>query len=489
MSSAKSPEMHSAEAVRKRPVSRSLAFRLTLWYGGILVLAMLVCVGAFYGLMVSSMRARSRSDLSRLADMLNQALAAKGLDEVQSRIDAETASLGDGDVFFRILDTQGRQVRASNLLPWRDVACLGELPGRLPPGREVFDSWTGSGHHAAVRVLTAPLGRDLTVQIGLTVTDDQLVIVELRRILGLVLLATTVVAVLVGWLMARRALAGMHGVTQTAQRISHGASLESRVSVTGRGDEVDELAQTVNGMLDRIEVLVEGMKETHEHLAHELRSPITRIRGQAELTLLSASSPADYQAMAAGTVEQCDRLLDLINTMLDISELEGRVGAPAAGEVDIALMVGDVCELFQPVAEDRRVKLDLRSAGPCLVRGDFQRLQRVLANLLDNAIKYSSEGGVVEVRVGPEDDSVVLSVRNPGPAIPPDELSRVFERFFRGGNSRGLPGNGLGLSLARAIVFAHGGTIAAQSSEAAGTTFTVKFPRSTASQTAPPKSS
>ena len=462
----------------KRPRFRHrLAFRLTVWYGGLLALSALACFGVFYGLMISSMQARADSDLTRLANLLSQSLATQGPAGLQSQIDTETASFGASHVFFRVMDPRGNVIASSsNFASWPSMDRFAEVPLKLPPAEPSFEDLYGSESHGRVRVMTAAVGQDLTLQVGVTRADDQRVIESLRRILGLVVALTTAVAVLIGWLMARRALAGMHGVTHTAQEISQGASLESRVPVTGRGDEVDELAVTVNTMLDRIQALVEGMKATNDHLAHELRSPVTRLRGRAEMTLISPSSPADFQAMAAGTVEECDRLLALVNTMLDISELEGRVGARPPTEVDVAKMVHDVCELFQPVAEDKRVTLHAESEGRCVVQGDFQRLQRALANLVDNAIKYSPEGGVVDVRAASEGAYVAVAVRNSGAGIPAAELPHVFERFYRGRNSRGLPGNGLGLSLARAIVRAHGGQLAVASTENVSTTFTLLLP-------------
>jgi heavy metal sensor kinase len=472
MSSAKSPKFR-----------HRLAFRLTVWYGGLLALSALACFAAFYGLMISSMQARADSDLTRLANLLTQSLAQQGPSGLQAQIDTETASFGASHIFFRVLDPRGNVIASSsNFSSWPAMDRFAETPRSLPPPQASFEDLVGSESHGLVRALTAPIGQDLTLQVGVTRADDRRVIESLRRILAFVVVGTTVIAVLIGWLMARRALAGMHGVTQTTKQISQGASLESRVPVTGRGDEVDELANTVNGMLDRIQALVESMKQTNDHLAHELRSPVTRIRGRAEMTLISPSSPADFQAMAAGTVEECDRLLLLVNTMLDISEMEGRVGVRPLSDVDVARMVQDVCELFQPVAEDKRVTLHAESAGHCHVQGDFQRLQRALANLVDNAIKYSSEGGVVDIRAGNEGDYVAVAVRNSGPGIPADELPHVFERFYRGRNSRALPGNGLGLSLTRAIVRAHGGQLAVDSTENVSTTFTLLLPGPGASQ-------
>jgi signal transduction histidine kinase len=277
--------------------------------------------------------------------------------------------------------------------------------------------------------------------------------------------------------MARRALAGVETVTQTARQISEG-SLKERVPVKKHGVEIDQLAITFNQMLDRIQTLVSGIKEMSDNIAHDLKSPITRIRGISEVTLTTEGSLKDYESMAASTIEECDRLLDIINTMLVISKTEAGVNKLDVEEVDIAGVVRDACDLFQLPAEDKGLALACHIPARSHILGDIRLIQRMIANLLDNAIKYTPSGGTVDVSVNSEDNqSVVVAVKDSGIGIVEEDLSRIFERFYRCDPSRSQAGIGLGLSFARAIARAHGGDITVTSATNQGSKFTVTLPK------------
>jgi heavy metal sensor kinase len=285
-----------------------------------------------------------------------------------------------------------------------------------------------------------------------------------------------VLAAGMGWFMARRAVSGVEAVTRTAQKISAG-TLDERVPVKARGDEIDQLATTFNQMLDRIQTLLTEIKEISDNIAHDLRSPITRIRGTAEVTLTTGKALNDYENMAASTIEECDRLLDMINTMLMISKTESGVDKLSLEEIDLAALVREACELFKPTAEDKGVSLSSDISKPIHFMGDIQMIQRMISNLLDNAIKYTPSGGLVIASMNENDTHVVVSVKDTGCGISSNDLPRIFERFYRCDQSRSQSGIGLGLSLARAIARAHGGDITADSLLNQGSTFTITLPK------------
>jgi signal transduction histidine kinase len=254
-------------------------------------------------------------------------------------------------------------------------------------------------------------------------------------------------------------------------------AMRSGVPVTPTGDEIDQLATTFNQMLDRIQVLVTEIKEMNDNIAHDLRSPIARIRGLAEVTLTTGKSRDDFEAMVASTIEECDRLLDMINTMLTISKTEAGVEKVSDDPIDITAIVHSACELFEPLAEEKNVALSCRALEKMMLSGDARMLQRMLANVLDNALKYTPSGGTVEVSLaGNETNTIIITVRDTGIGISEADLPHVFERFYRCDRSRSQPGTGLGLSLARAIARAHGGDITATSTLDQGSTFTIRLP-------------
>ena len=278
----------------------------------------------------------------------------------------------------------------------------------------------------------------------------------------------------VGWFMARRALRGVEAVTRAAGEIADGA-LDRRVPVGARGDELDRLARTFNTMLDRIQTLIFGMRDMADNLAHDLRGPLARLRAGAELSVAGGGAAPEHQALAADTIEECDHLLEMLNTTLDIAEADAGAAKLDSARVDLAELVRAAGELFQTVAEDNRIALVLDVPAHCWIVGDRQRLQRVVANLIDNALKYTPAGGRVRTALQPLGERVRLTVEDSGVGIARDELQRIFQRFYRGDQSRSHRGFGLGLSLARSFVRAHGGDITVDSTPGRGSTFTVEL--------------
>jgi heavy metal sensor kinase len=298
-----------------------------------------------------------------------------------------------------------------------------------------------------------------------------------RKIFITTMLLLIILSAAVGWFMARRAVSGVEAVTRTAANIAVG-TLEQRVPLKARGDEINQLATTFNHMLDRIQKLVSGMKEISDNIAHDLKSPITRIRGAAEVALTTGSTLTEFQQMAASNIEECDRLLDMINTMLMISKTEAGVGEFDRKRVDLSGIIQDACELFQPMAADKGVSLVCDHAEEIAVMGDTAMLQRMSANLLDNAIKYTPAGGNVLVAVhSPNDGRAVVTFKDSGIGMAEQDLSHIFERFYRCDPSRSTVGSGLGLSLAKAIAEAHQGRIEVMSELEKGSTFTILLPR------------
>jgi signal transduction histidine kinase len=285
-------------------------------------------------------------------------------------------------------------------------------------------------------------------------------------------------AAAIGWFLARRALSGVGGIAHTARRITRG-DLAVRAPVSRRGDEIDQLAGNINHMLDRILDLITGIREMSDNIAHDLKSPITRIRGLAEVTLTTAEQRADYETMAASTIEECDRLLDMINTTLVISRTEAGVQALQWQRIDIAGLVQDAGRLFETSARDKDLHLSVTAGDPCcVINGDARMLQRMVANLLDNAIRYTPQGGQIDITVQPTPGGdVAVIFQDTGIGIRAADLPRIFERFFRCDPSRSASGTGLGLSLAQAVAMAHGGEITVQSEPGQGSTFQVLLPR------------
>ena len=460
----------------------TLAFRLTLWYAGIFAVCSCVAFLLFYTLITSVLQERIDQELLGQAQRFSALLATEGIEAVNNSAVIEAQAAGVKKVFFRLLNLTGDAFSSSNMSYWKDIGVnVGAIEPLLRSSDPVFETVVIPNRSEQVRILYARLSPTIIVQIGQALESQSRFVEAFKRIFIITMSVLIFLAAGVGWFMARRAVSGVEAVTRTAQMIS-GSSLQERVPVKPRGDEIDQLATTFNQMLDRIQTLLTEIKEMTDNIAHDLRSPIARIRGIAEVTLTTSKSLSEYENMAASTIEDCDRLLDMINTMLLISKTEAGVEKLSREEVDIAALIRKACELFQPIAEDKDVGLAYRPPEETFLLGDTRMLQRMLSNILDNAVKYTPPGGKIEVSLTESKSrDAIVSVSDTGVGISDADLLHIFERFYRCDRSRSQPGTGLGLSLARALARAHGGDITVTSTVNQGSIFTITLPKSASS--------
>lgn len=458
-------------------ISQSLTFRLTLWYAAIFAISLLSMLLVVY--LMLSQRMETRVDELLLSDALEfRHLYRKyGIENIEAEFDREAEVAGTDQVFFRLLSREGRQLKASDLRTWNGVPVTQSILGHLVPDQPAFETVRVPGQPHHVRMVYLTMAEDQNViQVGYLRRDDERLLEEFRHISAAVIVAGLLLAASLGWFMARRALGGVEHVTETARGIGQG-DFARRVTVSNRGDEIDHLAITFNVMLDRIQSLIQELKQVTSDIAHDLRSPITRIRGMAETTLLGDKTLQDYQEMAGVVVEESDRLVAIINSLLEIAEADAGVAQLTKSDFDMTGMVQDAVELFQPVAEDRDIAFHLSApSGPLIFTGDKGRLQRVVANLVDNALKYTGPGGRVLVLVEDERSQIKVSVADTGIGIKEHDLLHIFDRFYRADRSRSTCGNGLGLSLAQAFVKTHRGHIEVESVPDKGSTFRIVLP-------------
>lgn len=318
-------------------------------------------------------------------------------------------------------------------------------------------------HRALVETIILPGGFRLMVGRDLAETDRFRSVIW--RAGGWSILFVLGLAVMGGVFVARRVLRRIDHMTETTRLIMAG-DFSGRLSVAGTGDELDRLAQSLNMMLDRIQELMKGLKEVSDNIAHDLKTPLTRLRNSAEEALRSSNSIDELRLALDHVIGEADDLIKLFNALLMIARAEAG-GAFDNGELlDLTALAHDVAELYEPLAEEAGLLLRVDAERPQTIRGSRELLSQALANLIDNAIKYSTDGGYASVEqkeivigVDEKPGCVDLSVADRGPGIAEADRSRVLDRFVRLETSRTRPGSGLGLSLVAAIARLHKGTL------------------------------
>ena len=401
-----------------------------------------------------------------------------GIDKLRKEFINESLGKKRFTVFYALLSPQHNILASSDLSSWKGFPLAPDTLRDLGEGEERLQTLPQPGVKHKVRVIWKKLKGGLILEIGKSLRDNEQILESVREIFGYGFLSMFALGSFLGWLLSKRAMAGVERVTKTALRIDRG-DLSRRVPIGNEGEEIEELARAFNNMLDRIQLLVEDLERVTNDIAHDLRSPLARIRGMAENALTSPRDARDFREVAGTIIEECDRLVSLINTMLEIAQTDSGLARFSKSPLDICNLVREAAELFQPAAEDKGIELNTNlSEEPLQVSGDKTALQRVIANLLDNAIKFTERGGKVTLTTKKEEADLILEIRDTGVGILPKELPHIFDRFYRGDKSRSTQGNGLGLSLALAIVRAHGGDIQVTSTPGTGSVFMVILPLS-----------
>jgi len=460
-------------------IQQTLLFRLTLWYAFSFILSSLLAFLVFYFSAFSYVYGRADTEILSEINEFSTLFTQGGLEEVKQEILLENETENTENVFIRLISRTGSELIATDTSSWNDLTPDSGFLQAVSQEEDVLLQTRSMGNKPyEVRVAYKSLEPNVILQIGFLLTSETLLMNAFEKIFGVTMIVVFLLSGSLGWWMARRALRGIEEVTETARQIS-GGRFSQRVPLKNRGTEIERLAKVFNHMLDQIQKLIQELKEITDNIAHDLKSPITRIRGEAEVILMKKRSIPEYEGMAASTIEECDGLLEMINSMLDISEAEMGIQIMDFREIDLAGLVRDVCDLFEPFAEKEGLKLILQSPESVRLDGDTNKLQRLIVNLLDNAVKYTPRNGRITLTVSERTDGIIsMSVSDTGIGIAENHLPRIFDRFYRCDPSRSrTSGNGLGLCLARAIARSHGGEIRVRSEKGKGSNFEITLPQ------------
>jgi len=426
---------------------------MALGYAVAFALVTALAMAWVYWSVSEQIQAQIDTGLTAEAEALRDVFEGRGLDNLESVVDTRSRAQG------RIVE------RDDPSDPGRRYYRLEDAGGRLLAGS--YPAWpagAGTGgpvtirrdEDVGVRAVTVGFGDGSRLMVGQALDEAD----ELRaQILGYLLAAfgiTILAGMAGGMLMGRRVQRRIDGIGNTAGEIMSG-DLSRRVPEGRRDDEFAGLARRLNAMLARLESSLHGMREVTDNVAHDLRQPLNRLRSRLEVTLLNAREESEYRAAMEEAIADADDLLRTFNALLRLAQLEAGVHRGQFRTVDLSALLCDLVDLYQPLTEEAGLRLQADVEPGLGVRGDRELLGQACANLLDNAIKYVPSGGAIRVTLAGSEGAARLAVADTGPGIPARERERVTRRFVRLDVSRHMPGNGLGLSLVRAIAQLHGG--------------------------------
>lgn len=490
----------------------SLRFKLTVWFSLIFT--------AVFLLVFLIVQIYVRNHLAKLTDTslsekvkIHLWLGYPGgdspvdLKDIRETFEFKSTKEGISNVFYFYFDSVYGRTAESSLEYWEglnfDSMYIPYLPDQ--PNKETIKSFLGSKRNKALKTDLATLdheyrsymilqtikipGRNDKIRVayqyfnnhrlfitGISLQNNKDFIAILNRLLLISYLIILMVVIFLVNILTKKSLEGVEKVKETAISIGKN-KLNFRVPYKNETTEIQSLANAFNNMLDRIEQLMKEQKAITHNIAHDLRSPITSIRGIAETTLSSKATKIEYEQMTGKIISNCDRLVHMINSMLDISDIEVGNFKSITQELSIQQILDNCFEIYQPLAEEKQITFLKQDIDHTVhMNGSRELLQRAFGNLVGNAIKYTGNKGTVSLNAEKNHTSVIVKISDNGIGIPREEQQRIFERFYRVDKSRSIEGNGLGLSLAKAYLEYQDGHIEVESEIGKGSTFIITLP-------------
>ena len=461
--------------------------RLTCWYAGAFAAFAIVLFLAEDTVLRRWLRLRRDDDLMASVRQYEALYIEFGLQTLRDEFRRHAQAEGIQNVFLRFLSPNRKILARSDLSAWNRLDTAALQSASLNPGHARFYTVAEPSGGPGLRLVEARLADGNYLHVGSSLHPDVELLNRYRTVFFWVCMAMLAFGTLLGWFLTGRAMAGVNRVRNAADAIDK-ADIGLRVEPPAGGTEIVRLAASFNRMLDRISDSVRAIRDVTDNLAHDLKSPVTRMRGAAETRLTSPHADTETQDLAAAVIEECDGLVEMMIrhdwTLAKEDRVLAEHRAANAGasrlqpdRFDLTDLVRNAHELFRPVAEEKNLTFTVRCPdSPLSIRADRSRLQRAVANLVDNAVKYTPAGGRVVLSAERQSTQTTVTVEDTGSGIPPEDLERIFERFYRIDDSRSTGGHGLGLALVRAVAQAHGGTVSVHPSPHGGSRFRLSLP-------------
>lgn len=431
----------------------SSTFRLALLYVILFTVSVLLIFTLIYWSSVRYMASQSDSAIQTEIQTLSERYETRGVPGLRRLIlDRITRQQPTGSSLYLLSDPLGRPI-VGNISRWPQVNAE---DGWLNFNLDTSDRDDPELHPARARRFQLSGGFQLLV--GQDIHELKSAQRRIITALSWGVILTLVLGLAGGFFISRTMLARLEIINETSQRIIAG-DMKQRIPVSPRQDEFDRLSDNLNQMLDQIQKLMDGIRQVSDNIAHDLKTPLFRLRQKLEAMNVEAGSSGGHTEALQGALAEADRLLNLFNALLRIARLESESRKTAMTMLSLSELAGDVAELYEPLAEEKSQSLSVETPKSISLFADRDMLFQALANLLDNAVKYTPEGGDIRLSLSSQEHSVSIRVCDSGPGVALDQREKVFHRFYRTDTSRSTPGNGLGLSLVKAVARLHDGRV------------------------------
>jgi len=455
-------------------IRKTITFRLILWYSAFFILSTSFLFVLAYFLLSSSVRQKDREETHQKLGEYAAQYQTGGIEALKKEVSLEGRSGKEDPLFVRLVGAQNTTVFLNTPEHWKDFD-LSQLDGNSRNRNQQPAYLQTRDREKGLEIESTILSDGSLLQVGQSTEEQEALLETFREVFTGFMIPAIILGIGGGSFLAYRALRPVRSLIQTIRSVSTGR-MDARVSASQSRDELHELVMLFNAMLEKIETLIKGMHGSLDAVAHDLRTPLTRLRGTAEMALRSEQSQDASREALADCVEEADRILTMLNTLMDISEAETGAMKLHLEEMNISGLIKDTVELYAHVAEDKKVSVHTSSPHDLLLTADANRMRQVMANLMDNAVKYTPTGGRIDLEACQRDHQAVITIKDTGVGISPEDAPKIWNRLYRGDQSRSQRGLGLGLSLVKAVVQAHDGRIEVSSEPGVGSLFTLYLP-------------
>jgi len=455
---------------------KTIGFRLTLWYSCIFILSSLLLFIVGYFFVSSTLKKHDREMVLTELGELHAEYAAGGMRALEKGLNITKKLRKKTPFFVRIAGTENNTLNI--FLPYQWVEFdLKKFEEIIPNSKNRWIRLPAMDDEYILEVASASLPDGRWLQVGMSTEKRERLLAHFRESFVVIMIPLVLLGFVGGYLLSFRALKPIRQIIQTVRSLDIG-KMEAHIPSPRTGDELDELIRLFNEMLERIKTLISSMKGSLDNVAHDFRTPMMRFRGVAERALQRGQDEGCCREALADCLEESDQILRMLNTLMDISEAETGVMNLTRKVVDISPLMQEVIDVYEYVAEEKDLSIHANIPPELYAPADANRITQALANLLDNAIKYTPSKGkiLLEAHGGPGE--VTINIKDTGVGIPREDLPKIWDRLYRGNHKYSQKGLGLGLSQVKAIVQAHRGRVDVVSELEKGSTFTIHLPTS-----------